>query len=71
MIKKLSSLIKATLKQVKAGCPIASEEEQEMRVSTCASCELLQKYNFTCGSCGCYLQYKIPWETSECPEGKW
>lgn len=71
LLGQFISLTKAATTQLLAGNPKCTEEELADRVNTCLSCPLLDKENFKCGSCGCKLEYKSPWRTSKCPEGKW
>jgi hypothetical protein len=70
-VTQLVNFSKAVTEQVKAGCPAASDELQEERASICDGCELLDRESYRCNSCGCFLKFKIAWETSKCPEGKW
>lgn len=71
IVTQLLSLTKTMLTQVKAGCPVATEETQKERAKICEECPLFIREDFRCGSCFCYLKYKIAWATSKCPEDKW
>jgi len=71
IIKQLVSLGSATLKQVAHGFPAASEKEMEERATACDGCEKLNREEYRCGVCNCFLKYKIVWRTSECPLDKW
>lgn len=71
IISQLFSFSKAVIKQVAAGCPAASDEAIKKRAETCSACPSLNKEEYRCGECGCYLKYKIPWATSECPLNRW
>ena len=46
-------------------------EEYADRLSKCASCENLNKKQWRCKICGCYLSKKAKWTTEHCPQGKW
>ena len=71
VFNKLISLTKATIEQVKAGLPATTEEEIKQRALACDECDSLDRENYKCGECGCYLKYKIAWATQKCPLGKW
>lgn len=68
---QLFTFSKAVTTQVLAGCPATSDEEIKKRAEECSTCPSLNKEEYKCGECGCYLKYKIPWATSECPLNKW
>ena len=55
----------------KAGAPHVSKKQYDYRLKTCNSCEHLQKDSMRCGSCGCLVEHKAKWGTSNCPEKKW
>lgn len=68
---QLFTLSKALTTQIIAGCPAASDEEVKNRSEACSICPSLNKEEYRCTECGCYLKYKIPWKTSTCPLDKW
>jgi len=70
-IQQLISFSKAATDHIKSGLKHADDDIKEKRAAICDSCPLIDKENYKCNSCGCYLKYKISWETSSCPEGKW
>lgn len=41
------------------------------RLETCSSCELFNKKNYSCKSCGCPIEDISTKSFIECPEGKW
>lgn len=41
------------------------------RIQCCSECSRLNKEDWTCGVCGCYLTKKAQMDTEECPEGRW
>ena len=71
IFKDVVSITKALAIQIAAGCPIASDKEQEERHKVCQGCEFFKKEEYKCGKCGCFLKLKIPLGTSECPIGLW
>jgi hypothetical protein len=68
---QLLNLSSAIIEQVGSGCPATDEETRKLRVEACAICPKLDKENYKCNECGCYLKYKIAWATQECPLGNW
>lgn len=68
---QLLNLSSAVIKQVGAGCPATDEEIRKLRADACSVCPKLDKEEYKCNECGCYLKYKIAWATQECPLGKW
>lgn len=70
-ITQLISLTKAATAHITSGAKHASEDEQKKRAAICDECPLLLREDYRCGSCFCYLKYKIAWETSKCPEERW
>ena len=58
-------------KYVKEGAPNVSPEDYALRLDTCMQCPKLIKSSMRCGSCGCLLETKAKWKTSDCPEKKW
>ena len=68
---QLFTFSKAVTSQVIAGCPATSDEEIKNRSEVCSICPSLNKEEYRCNECGCYLKYKIAWATQECPLGKW
>lgn len=70
-ISQLVSFSKAATDHIKSGLSHADENERERRAAICSECPLLDSENYKCNECGCYLKFKISWETSTCPKGKW
>ena len=71
ILSKLFNLSSAVITQVAAGCPVSSEEDRRARAEECAKCPSFNKEEYKCNECGCFLKYKIVWETSKCPLNKW
>lgn len=70
-LNQILTLTKSTISHISAGMPKTTSEELERRLSICATCPLLDKDQFRCNSCGCFLKYKAGWADQNCPEGKW
>ncbi len=49
----------------------STEEERARRLSICDSCEYLIKESKRCSACGCHVEIKSKWESSQCPLKKW
>ena len=48
-----------------------NKDEQLNRHQICQACDKFNKEEYRCGICKCFLQYKIPLATSQCPIGRW
>jgi hypothetical protein len=74
-LTKIKNFAIASVKHIKAGMPMASDEEILRRHDICMGCEFFK--NNSCTKCGCPIvrnkQYvsKLSWADSECPVGKW
>ena len=53
------------------GSPNVTQEAYMERLEVCNNCEYLIKDTMRCGSCGCLLEHKAKWKTSDCPKSKW
>ena len=53
---------------VKNGAPNVSEENYELRLDACRSCEHLDEKLMRCKLCGCLIQNKAKWKTTTCPD---
>tara|TARA_R110000787_G_scaffold283355_1_gene396038 strand:- start:806 stop:1129 length:324 start_codon:yes stop_codon:yes gene_type:complete len=60
-------------KYVKEGAPNVSPESYKKRLETCAACPDLIKDKMRCGQCGCLVEHKAKWKTTDCPNvpSKW
>lgn len=58
---------------VAKGAPNVSPENYEKRLEACGKCPFLVKESMRCGKCGCLLEHKAKWRTSDCPAipSKW
>jgi len=55
-------------KYIKEGAPNVSAENYQARLDACASCPFLIKSNMRCGKCGCLIEHKAKWKTTNCPD---
>tara|TARA_R110000737_G_scaffold105398_1_gene138476 strand:+ start:553 stop:942 length:390 start_codon:yes stop_codon:yes gene_type:complete len=53
---------------IKAGQPALKQGEYEERLEACNACPHLKKSSMRCGKCGCFLEHKAKWRTSDCPD---
>jgi hypothetical protein len=72
VVRMAGNLARATVTQMLAGNPQASDDVQSARKAICDACPLLDKERDKCNKCGCTaMTIKRAWATSECPDGKW
>jgi len=73
LIKQIISFTKAAYTQVKQKNPIRSDIEIEKLREICKMCEYFSdnKGRPRCKKCGCYMNVKQRWATSNCIIGKW
>ena len=71
ILKMVKSFTKDLAKYIKEGGKNVTPSEYAIRLDTCNTCEFLKKSSMRCGSCGCLLEHKAKWKTTDCPEGKW
>ena len=64
----VKNFTKAARDHVANGMKIVSQDVYESRLDTCKSCPHLKEEKKRCGLCGCALEHKAKWETSECPD---
>lgn len=69
-MKRIFRFIKALGKYILFGHQVTFEEYLD-RLNKCKDCEYLERYDGTCGKCGCYLTKKARMSTERCPENKW
>lgn len=62
---------KEALEYAKAGAPNVNKNQYKERLDTCKSCEHLKADVMRCGMCGCLLEHKAKWATSNCPDKRW
>ena len=68
MIKNFASEI---TEYAKKGAPNVTESEYAERVQECDACPHLDRENMRCGLCGCFVEHKARWQTSNCPDHRW
>jgi len=65
------SFAKAAGRQALAGNPRRTPEEIARIKAICEACEFFARDAQRCSKCGCYMNRKIPWQTTHCNIGKW
>ena len=68
MIKNFS---KELTGYVAKGMPNVSSEDYQERIDTCFNCEHFLEKLKRCGACGCLVEHKAKWKTTNCPKNKW
>ena len=48
-----------------------SKDEQKLRLEICETCEHRTKLTRQCNLCGCFLDLKTKYRSSECGANKW
>lgn len=73
LAKKAGNFSKAIAKDVKRKGVRVPEKVRGRRMTLCRSCELYNQEKGTCRHprCGCVMQRKTRWASSECPIGRW
>ena len=68
MVKNFATEAKEYVKQ---GAPNVTEAQYAERVQTCDACPHLERKEMRCGLCGCFVEHKAKWQTSNCPDNRW
>ena len=67
----MKSFTKELATYIKNGAPNVSPKDYAKRLDICKGCEYLKESSMRCGKCGCLLEHKAKWKTTDCPESKW
>tara|TARA_R110002020_G_scaffold118530_2_gene270809 strand:+ start:297 stop:584 length:288 start_codon:yes stop_codon:yes gene_type:complete len=68
MFEMVKTFGKELTKYIKEGAPNVTPTEYVERLKECGTCEHLIKKSMRCGLCGCLLQHKAKWSTTDCPD---
>ena len=71
MTEMLKNFATDVVEYAKAGAPHVSKKQYNFRLATCDGCEHLKRKAMRCGLCGCVVEHKAKWATSNCPDKKW
>jgi len=69
LLKKAFNFTNALTNHVVDGLSKATSDEFSKRIDLCLRCPF--RSNEKCTKCGCFIQTKAAWKTSECPDGRW
>ena len=53
---------------VKQGAPNVTPSNYKNRLKACEACPHLIKEKMRCGKCGCLVEHKAKWKTTNCPD---
>ena len=67
----LSNFSRDLFEYAKAGAPNVNEDTYKARLQECDACPHLKRDEMRCGLCGCYIEHKAKWRTSNCPDDRW
>ena len=67
-LEMAKNFTKAAGKHIANGMKSVSQEVYIDRLDACNKCPFLVEEQKRCGKCGCILEHKAKWETSECPD---
>jgi len=71
LFKMIRNFSKEMVKYVKEGSPNVTVEDYAIRLDVCRKCPSYIESSARCGECGCLLEHKAKWQTSDCPLKKW
>jgi hypothetical protein len=69
--KDMLEHLRNRVKQIKDAARIIPEEDRNLRLDTCHSCEHFISLTSQCKKCGCVMKAKTYLASAECPVGKW
>lgn len=69
ILRMLNNFKEEVIEYAKQGAPHVTEDTYKERLSKCNSCQHLKQAR--CGLCGCVVEQKAKWATSDCPDNKW
>ena len=65
MVKSFAKEVKEFAKQ---GAPHVSATQYQKRLNACKTCPNFQVDIERCGLCGCLVEHKAKWGTTDCPD---
>ena len=68
LLKMVQNFTKASIAHVSNGMKTVSTDVYTERLDACNSCPFFQNATKRCGKCGCLLEHKAKWESSDCPD---
>ena len=70
IFEKVKQFSKEFALYIKEGAPNVTPPEYEERLKICSACVFISE-KFSCTVCGCNMEMKAKWRTSDCPKHKW
>lgn len=71
LFKMMKTFTKELTTWIKEGAPNVTPESYATRLDICSGCEHINKKSMRCMACGCLLEHKAKWRTTDCPKKKW
>ena len=71
IFKMMKTFTSELANYIKEGAPNVTADAYAKRLDICSQCEHFIERTMRCGECGCMLQHKAKWRTSDCPKKKW
>ena len=71
ILKVVVNFIKEFITYITHRMPRVSNDQYEQRIDTCNTCEHLIEETGRCGLCGCWVEGKAKWATTDCPDSRW
>ena len=68
IFKMATNFAKDLGKYIKEGAPNVSHSQYTERLDACNKCPNLDKKSMRCTLCGCLIEHKAKWKTTECPD---
>jgi hypothetical protein len=71
VFKMLTNFTKEVGTYLVNGSPNVTIDDYKDRLETCLKCPSLKRDVMRCSTCGCKVEHKAKWKTTDCPESKW
>ena len=69
-MRRIIIFFKSIVKYIRFGKRV-SINDYVYRLTVCETCKQIDKENWSCKKCGCYLDKKAKMSTENCPDDKW
>ena len=73
MFEMVKTFGKELTKYIKEGAPNVTPDQYVKRLLACKECPHIIERSMRCNLCGCKLEHKAKWRTTDCPDtpGRW
>ena len=68
MLQMIKTFAKEVALYAKSGALNVTSKQYRKRLEACSSCPNLREEVMRCGLCGCLVEHKAKWQTSQCPD---